>query len=97
MHLPQIRGTGIFRDARAMLDRDARVRVALDAQPGQQPDEGLGKLRKTVQVAGMHRADMRHAIGAWAQAAVSSVAARRLAKASACCASRASTITRSTG
>ena len=41
VHLAQVGLGRVARHPRAMLDRHAQMRVALDAQPGQQPDAVL--------------------------------------------------------
>ena len=54
MHLPQIGLGGIRPDPGTVLDRDAHVRVALHAQPGQQRDGRLQRLAEAMPEAGGH-------------------------------------------
>ena len=57
MNLPQIRLVRILQHPRAMLDRRARVRVALDAQPHKQPNLRVIALRQGMRGAAADRRD----------------------------------------
>src|SRR5262245_33961704 len=55
MNLTQVRLARIARHARAMLDRRARVRVALDAEAGEEANARAVRLRQRVGGARAHR------------------------------------------
>src|SRR6185437_6116972 len=57
MHLAQIRLGRVAADARAMLDRLAHMRVALDAEPRDKADAALGRLAEIVPWATAHGGD----------------------------------------
>jgi hypothetical protein len=48
MHLPQVRDARVLRLARQVLHRHAKMRIALDAQPGDQPNPVAARLAETV-------------------------------------------------
>ena len=48
MHLPQVRCRRVTRDARAVFHRRARMRVALDAKPGDEANNELVRLAEAV-------------------------------------------------
>ena len=57
MHLAQVGLGRVARHARAVLDRLAHVRVALDAEPGQKADAVLVRLAEAVSWIAAHGGD----------------------------------------
>jgi len=97
MHLPQIGLTGIARHTRAMLHGHTRMGVTFHTQARNEFDNGLRQLAEIMVAAAVNRKHCGHA-GSRHRVQLALTAATSLsAQASACAASRASTMTRTSG